>query len=101
MEARFSAGRALSAVRRAEVVVSHRMLSSRWAGTLRLELYSGGALLGWIPLAKTTIVGTTRWDVTALVSPATAGQLTVRMVNDVPGTARVSWASADVVLEAY
>jgi hypothetical protein len=35
------------------------------------------------------------------VSPATAGQLTVRMVNDVPGTARVSWASADVVLEAY
>jgi beta-lactamase superfamily II metal-dependent hydrolase/chitodextrinase len=101
MEARFSAGRALSAVRRAEVVVAHRMLSSRWAGTLRLELYAGGALLGWIPLAKTTIVGTTRWDVTALVSPSTAGQLSVRMVNDVPGTARVSWASADVVIEAY
>jgi beta-lactamase superfamily II metal-dependent hydrolase/PKD repeat protein len=101
MEARFQAVGPLQAVRRAEVVVAHRMLSSRWAGTLRLELYAGASLLGSITLPKATAVTTTRWDVSALVSPTTAEKLTLRMVNDVPGTARVSWAQASVTLEAY
>jgi hypothetical protein len=100
MEARF-VGPTLRHVQSAEVVLAHRMLSSRWAGTLRAELWSGATLLATRTLTKATSTLETRWDVSASVTPAQASALTVRLVNDVPGTARVSWAYAAISVTGY
>lgn len=97
MEARF-AGPTASVVSDAEVTVGYRMLSSRWSGTLRLELWSNGVLLGSTVLAKSTSLASVRWNVSDLVGPEHAANLAVRMVNIVPGAARVEWAHAAVSL---
>lgn len=101
MEARFEGPAAARAVSGAEVTIGYRMLSSRWVGTLRAELWSNGVLLGSTVLAKSTALASVRWNVSDLVGPEHAASLAVRLVNDVPGTARVEWAHAALTLTHY
>lgn len=96
-EARFASPGAIAAIESAEATISYRMVNSRWAaGSLVLELWSGGVRLGTTSLNERTQLTSVRWNIGALLTPSNAQNLTLRLVNvDASGrNTRVDWAQA-------
>lgn len=100
-EAWFAPVTGVQAVERAEVTVSYHMSTTRWRGTLRLELWSDGVLLGSTSLPESNRLRTESWDVTSIITPASAGNLSLRLVNlDTSGRyVRVDWAYAALQID--